>query len=1226
MSDPRTDLPSTAADNFPQRVREALMTYMGRQGNPLDRGITLRDLVANGFAQLKSGYALRLGGDIPMIPGSSVQGAYEVDLTPPPMPTGFAVSAAISNVFIQHDQPVYTQGHGHLRTHVYGVIYTSGALPTFANAVELTQFSGIIFAYPTNPATTWRLWIKWESVDGVLSATPAGGTNGLAVTTGQDVSKLLQALAGQITESQLYAALGARINLIDGPSTSPGTVAYQVAQEAAGRANDISIESHQRLLDVQSAAQSALNAALAADTERVNRTSEIALARSDMTTQINAGVSAEAAQRTLLATQLTGGYTGTDVTMLTAGLLYSERLARSTQDTALALQITLLSAGVGEQFDWKQIWYFDTGVEAWTGNGAPSSIAGFLRPASQTSGAYVLSPTGLAVDGAKYKQVRLRIRKVGAPTFAGYLWWADVAQLFDVTRRISITEPSYDANSIGIITLNMAWTGNIDALRLDLSSAQTATDYFEIDWFAVGRPSPGASTAQLLDEQTARATADSSETTARQTLATSILGQADPTGLVLGNLTAGLLFSEKQARSTADSAMASDITTLQASLTTTNGNVTTLSSNVTSLSNAVATAQQTSATVTQELLSVNRHADQDAETLLRNVIAGQNTIDAANSMVAVAKLYLETKIDDGLAAESTARLTLAAAVNNNAALILQEQTARANADSSLTTSVNTLSASVATKNRTYSQSTAPTVALVTGDLWYDTSNNNQLNRWDGAAWIASSDPRIAANTAAIQSEATARANADTALASSITTLTATVNDNTAAIQSEATTRSTADSANASAINTVQSNLTVTNGNVTTAQNTANTAVASVQTEATTRATETGSLFAKYTVKVDIAGFVSGFGLASDANNAAPYSQFGVRADQFFIAPPSVASPTAPTSNLFVNYVWLDTSVTPNVTRYYTGSVWSTTPQLIPFAVQTTPTVINGVSVPPGVYMDTAFIKNGTITNLMIGNAQVDTAKIADLAVSTAKINDLSVTSAKIADANITTAKIATAAITTALIADAAIASAKIADAAITSAKIAASIQSDNYVAGSAGWIINKAGSAEFRNIVVRGDVEATSLNAATGTFSGTLTAAAVNAVNTINIGIDQVTVPRSYYTSGAIGLTTTETVIQSGFISVTAGQPVIIWVSAQFFASIYYVASAYLNLYDPDGILIYQGGFSDAGNVLYSMPVAGIGYATKSGTYTLKASGSIRGGTDTLFAQYRTMVMLGAKR
>ena len=239
MGDSRTDLPSPNAPNFEQRVREVLMTYLGRQGDPLDRGLTLRDLIESGIVQIKDGYILRPGmPSIPLLPGPAIE--EEVDLTPPPTPTGFTVSSGITHVFIEHDPPTYRHGGGHLRTRVYGVIHSGGPLPVFDDAVEITQFSSTIHAFPTNPATTWRLWIKWESKAGVLSNAPAGGIHGLAVTTGQDVTKLLEVLTGQLTEDQLYSSLASRIDLIDGPSSLPGSVNARLQIESSIRSSETS--------------------------------------------------------------------------------------------------------------------------------------------------------------------------------------------------------------------------------------------------------------------------------------------------------------------------------------------------------------------------------------------------------------------------------------------------------------------------------------------------------------------------------------------------------------------------------------------------------------------------------------------------------------------------------------------------------------------------------------------------------------------------------------------------------------------------------------------------------------------------------------------------------------------------------------------------------------------------------------------------------------------------
>jgi hypothetical protein len=219
----RKDLPSPNTSNWSQRVTEEVRVLMGKMGSVSDRALTIGNLPG-------------LGGFIPggIGGGTGGSGAYEPDLTPPPTPTGFSLSAAISHVFVEHDAPLYAMGHGHAKTILYGAKRAAGdPPPTFSNAVVLAEFTGIVWAYPSDPATTWHMWIFWESVDGVRSSIPAGGTNGLTATTGQDVSLLLDALTGQITESELFSALGARIALIDG--SGPGSVNARVATEANTR-------------------------------------------------------------------------------------------------------------------------------------------------------------------------------------------------------------------------------------------------------------------------------------------------------------------------------------------------------------------------------------------------------------------------------------------------------------------------------------------------------------------------------------------------------------------------------------------------------------------------------------------------------------------------------------------------------------------------------------------------------------------------------------------------------------------------------------------------------------------------------------------------------------------------------------------------------------------------------------------------------------------------------
>ena len=220
MSDNRKDLPAVGSPNFLQRVREMLMTYTGSQGDLLDRGVTLRDLTGAGLIDLSKTYQSTRRGSPIAGPGPNAGDGYTLDQTPPPTPTGFMVSAAISHLFIGCDPQTYTQGHGHMATRVYGATWITGPLPVFADAVLITEFGGTTFSHPTNPATTWHLWITWVTRDGEESPVPAGGTNGLVAKTGQDVAKLVEALTGP---GNPFKVITTPITLPDGTPVPAGT-------------------------------------------------------------------------------------------------------------------------------------------------------------------------------------------------------------------------------------------------------------------------------------------------------------------------------------------------------------------------------------------------------------------------------------------------------------------------------------------------------------------------------------------------------------------------------------------------------------------------------------------------------------------------------------------------------------------------------------------------------------------------------------------------------------------------------------------------------------------------------------------------------------------------------------------------------------------------------------------------------------------------------------------
>lgn len=117
---------------------------------------------------------------------------------------------------------------------------------------------------------------------------------------------------------------------------------------------------------------------------------------------------------------------------------------------------------------------------------------------------------------------------------------------------------------------------------------------------------------------------------------------------------------------------------------------------------------------------------------------------------------------------------------------------------------------------------------------------------------------------------------------------------------------------------------------------------------------------------------------------------------------------------------------------------------VPFMVQAAPTVINGHTIPAGVYLDTAFMRRFVAQAGQIGSLAVDDAAIANLSASKLTVGD---------------------------------------------GTIGGRLKSAYFLSAVAGWQIHPDGTAEFNNVLVRGTVYAES-----GYFKGTLLGGAATSI------------------------------------------------------------------------------------------------------------------------------------
>ena len=247
---------------------------------------------------------------------------------------------------------------------------------------------------------------------------------------------------------------------------------------------------------------------------------------------------------------------------------------------------------------------------------------------------------------------------------------------------------------------------------------------------------------------------------------------------------------------------------------------------------------------------------------------------------------------------------------------------------------------------------------------------------------------------AIEAEQTTRASADSALASEIVTLAASVDGNIAAIEAEQTTRASADSALATSIGTVQARLDTGD-------------YAAVKVESSANADAVTGLSAQWTAKLDTNGFISGFGLASESSGGVPLSDFSVLADRFSIVNPnttpiSIASLTSAggtaTANTSVahgratgDYVVIVGAEQGEYNGTSQVTVVSSTQFTYPVAgapaTPATGTIKMGVAALPfivsggNVYINTGFFQNASITNAMIANLAADKITAGTIAVA-----------------------------------------------------------------------------------------------------------------------------------------------------------------------------------------------------------------------------------------------------
>lgn len=694
--------PAYRAGRDQAATSENVELLTGQRGDKLDKAVTFRELNALGLATLRPG-----AGGI-YVPGKNPDlfptGVYDK----PHAPVNVQASGAFHTVLVDWDGPMY-RGHSHAE--VWRAETDSLPAATLVGTTIANMFSDAI-----GKGATFYYWVRF--VNGKDDRGPFHGEHGVVAQTSRDVQDILDELQGKIESSHLAQELLKPI--LDVPQLSV------IVNET--KANLAALDAREKQVsDLLNHAQGQLgdnyiNIALIQEQLR-QRIDRYNLDFTDFREAVFS-VNPSTGEITMDAVNAVRSELGAEITAVSQHLDAVEGIVNT----------CVTRAELGDEFE--RLILVEQQIDGI--NGALSQTATKSEVTSVGSQVTQVGQELNAVKGALSQKAaksevdeqgqRLTVaeQRISANTTANSATAERIEQikselqLADQTINSSITEL---AQSVATDTQAMAQ--KMSALEVAMAGNSAAIS--ELQQAASGDGQSLASkfesistSVDLTGEAAIRATLAGAEDSDRQRKAT------------------GKIRREQKALSDQQQAMATTIEQIDAEFQAESAE----------LRGQIINEQTVRATETGALA-------QRVGTVEAEFRAADSDLSASISEVAKAG----SDADSALASQiKQVTANYQGADERLTAQITAESTARANAVQSLASQINTVSAVAGSKNRTFFQATAPSAGMGTGDQWFDTSNNNRPYRYSGTAWVATDDPRIAANSAAVQSQSQAIAD------------------------------------------------------------------------------------------------------------------------------------------------------------------------------------------------------------------------------------------------------------------------------------------------------------------------------------------------------------------------------------------------------------------------------------------------------------------------------------
>lgn len=202
-------IPDIRDDNLKEvltAIKATLEVREGYIGDPLDQAATMRDLVAlnvastdqTNLATNNAGVTLPISVVFPALPDN-----YDpaTDFTIPPAPTNLVATGGFTNVLLDWNAAPY-------RNHSYTEIWRN-TVDNLGTAIRIGITPADVYSDAAEPYTTYYYWIRFVSKANVYG--PYNATSGTPATTALNVDAAIADLSNDISNSQLFLDLGARV-------------------------------------------------------------------------------------------------------------------------------------------------------------------------------------------------------------------------------------------------------------------------------------------------------------------------------------------------------------------------------------------------------------------------------------------------------------------------------------------------------------------------------------------------------------------------------------------------------------------------------------------------------------------------------------------------------------------------------------------------------------------------------------------------------------------------------------------------------------------------------------------------------------------------------------------------------------------------------------------------------------------------------------------------------